>query len=246
MQERQFDGVPDLLDLAGQAADVGVVDVRGLLQQQVGQVAARHDLEGEPDLAVGQQRHARTKLAHVAGEGQHDVLVRGPADQHAGLVQPFFEHHHLAGQRAARDPHQQHRLVEQHRRPRTKRLGRHVRAQRDPQQPAADGHVRHPLGRQPQQRGQGERRPGQLVQLGAKAQQALPRLAQGLVQLLVLLRQRPGVGPGVRQPPVGEIEGAAARLQQPARLRQVGLEGGELVHHSTAASLVTPGGRGPA
>ena len=46
VQERQLDGVPDLLDLPGQAADVAVLDVRHLLQHKVLDLGLGHPLVG--------------------------------------------------------------------------------------------------------------------------------------------------------------------------------------------------------
>ena len=59
VQERQLDGVADLLDLPEQAADVAVVDVGHLLQHEVLDLGLGHPLVGVARLGVDQQRVAR-------------------------------------------------------------------------------------------------------------------------------------------------------------------------------------------
>ena len=63
MQERQLDGVADLLDLAAQAADVVVADVGHLLEHQILDLGLGDALERVPGLGVDQQRVAGPQLA---------------------------------------------------------------------------------------------------------------------------------------------------------------------------------------
>ena len=63
MQERQLDGVADLLDLAPQAADVAVADVGHLLQHQVLDLGLGDALERVAGLGVDEQRVAGPQLA---------------------------------------------------------------------------------------------------------------------------------------------------------------------------------------
>jgi hypothetical protein len=55
VQERQFDSIADLLDLAGQAADVAVTDVGDLLQHEILDLGLRDALERVSGLGVHQQ-----------------------------------------------------------------------------------------------------------------------------------------------------------------------------------------------
>jgi hypothetical protein len=48
VQERQLDGVADLLDLPGQATDVGVVDVGDLFEDELLDLALGDPLVGVP------------------------------------------------------------------------------------------------------------------------------------------------------------------------------------------------------
>ena len=54
VQERQFDRIADLLDLSGQAADIAVVNVRHLLQNEVLHLGLGNALEGITRLGVDQ------------------------------------------------------------------------------------------------------------------------------------------------------------------------------------------------
>ena len=63
VQERQFDGVADLLDLPAQAADVVVADVGNLFEHQILDLGLGDALERVPGLGVDQQRVAGTQFA---------------------------------------------------------------------------------------------------------------------------------------------------------------------------------------
>ena len=87
MQVRQLDGVADLLDLAAQATDVLVVDVRHLLQDQVGDLGLGDPLEDEAGPRL--QRSARHRPAPgrraAARPMRHDpLLVAVRDDQRPG------------------------------------------------------------------------------------------------------------------------------------------------------------------
>ena len=58
VQERQLDRVADRLDLRPEAADVGVVDVRDLLEHELLDLGARDALEDEPAARLDGQRVA--------------------------------------------------------------------------------------------------------------------------------------------------------------------------------------------
>ena len=81
VEERQLDGVGDLLDLVVEAADVAVGDVGHLLEQEVLDLGPGQLLEQQPGAHVHQHRVARAQPQAAEGVGQlaHPLLV-GPAD----------------------------------------------------------------------------------------------------------------------------------------------------------------------
>ena len=100
VEERQLDGVGDLLDLGVEPADVGVRHVGDLLEQQVldlgpGQLLEQHvGARVEPQHVAGTQAHAAQGARQLA----HPLLV-GAADHdrpHA-VFHHLFERHDLAG-----------------------------------------------------------------------------------------------------------------------------------------------------
>ena len=105
MQERQLDGVADLLDLPAQAADVVVADVGHLFEHQVLDLGLGDALEGVAGLGVDQQRVAGPQLARtqivvdvvvvavrqILGGHQrlgqpHDALLVGVADHERAVA----------------------------------------------------------------------------------------------------------------------------------------------------------------
>ena len=56
VQERQLDGVSDRLDLPGQAADVAIVDIRNLFEDQLFDLALRDPLVGVGRTRLEQER----------------------------------------------------------------------------------------------------------------------------------------------------------------------------------------------
>ena len=56
MQERQFDCVTDLLDLTSQTADIAVVDVGNLLEDEILHLGLGNALERVAGLGIDQQR----------------------------------------------------------------------------------------------------------------------------------------------------------------------------------------------
>ena len=62
MQERQLYGVPNLLDLSTETADVLVSDVRNLLENEILHLGLGNALERVAGLGVDQQRIPGTEL----------------------------------------------------------------------------------------------------------------------------------------------------------------------------------------
>ena len=209
MQERQFDGVPDLLDLPGQAADVGVVDVRHLVEQQVVDLGAFHDRERHPGPPVGRHALSGLDVRQRRCPGQQQFVAGRAGDQQPSVGEHVLHHDHVGLDGWRRLPDQHHRLVEQHGHTRRQVTGRHVAADRDPQQPSADRHVDQSVRAGTHHHGVRLRRIRQRGQLLAQAQQRLAGLPQGRVQLLVLLRERTGIGAGVGQPALRDLGGPA-------------------------------------
>ena len=86
VQERQLDGVADLLDLPRQAADVGVVDVGDLFEDELLDLALRDPLVDVARARLEQQRVAGAqRLADQrVGEADDALLVGVPDDQRRG------------------------------------------------------------------------------------------------------------------------------------------------------------------
>ena len=98
MQERQFDCIADLLDLPGQAADVGVGDVRDLLQHEILDLGLRHPLVRVTGLGVDQQRVARLEpdIQQRLGEMHDPLLVGMTDDQRPVAAEQLAQRRHLA------------------------------------------------------------------------------------------------------------------------------------------------------
>ena len=90
MQERQLDGVADLLDLPAEAADVVVADVGNLFENQILHLGLRDALERIPGLGVDQQRVTGAQLARTAVVlvVLVDVVVGQELGGHQRLGQP--------------------------------------------------------------------------------------------------------------------------------------------------------------
>src|SRR3954447_17996183 len=89
VQERQLDGITDLLDLVAEAADVGVADVRHLFEDELLDLALRDALVGPAGPGVDEQRVARAQGLVDDRVGKHDdaLFVGVPDDQ--GAVAAF-------------------------------------------------------------------------------------------------------------------------------------------------------------
>ena len=96
VQERQFDGVADLLDLPAETTDVLVPDVGHLFEDEILDLGLGDSLEREARLGVDQQRIAGAQLATLTvltvdiaeqwfGE-PHDPLLVGMADDQCALT----------------------------------------------------------------------------------------------------------------------------------------------------------------
>jgi hypothetical protein len=100
VEERQFDGVGDLLDLLVETADVVVGDVRHLLEQQVLDLRSGQLLEQQVGAMV--EAHgvagAQVDAAHGVGELADPLLVGAPDDEGTNAVlEHLFDRHDFSG-----------------------------------------------------------------------------------------------------------------------------------------------------
>jgi hypothetical protein len=214
VQVRQLDGVADLLDLAHQPADVGVVDVRHLFEDQLldlGLGDALVDVVGagvEQDGVAGAQRRAAKRC-----RDPHDALLVGVRD-HQGPVavgQDLLQHHDLADLLELESGDDVEGLVEHDLLAALQLLGVDVGADVDPQLAAAGEDVDGPVVVGREVGPEAGRRLGEPVDLLLEGHDLVAGLAQGRHQALVLRGQ--GRDGGLH---VGE-----ALLEEPGRLRRV-------------------------
>ena len=191
VQERQLDGVGDLLDLGVEAADVGVRHVGHLLEQQVldlgsGQLLEQHvRARVEPQHIAGPQAHATQR----AGQFAHALLV-GAADHdrpHA-VLHHLFERHDLAGGLGTPRLDHVEALVERHLGAEVEQVEVDVRVELDLHLAPAGQHVDRAVLVLADHHAVGVGRLGELVDLVAQRGDVLARLAERVAQLLVLRR----------------------------------------------------------
>ena len=195
MQERQLDGVGDLLDLVVEAADVAVGDVRHLLEQEV--------LDLRPGQLLEQQVRAGVEAHRVAGPQVHpahrvgqlaDELLVGPADDQCAhaVLHDLLDRDDLAGLLGRPGQHDVEALVEDDLAAPVELVEVDVGVRRHLHLAAAredvDGAVVVLADDHAVRRG----RLGELVDLVAEGGDVLASLPQGVAELLVL-------GHGLRQ-----------------------------------------------
>ena len=222
VQERQLDGVGDRLDLAVEAADVGVGDVGHLLEDQLLDLGAGQLLEQQ--LRAGLHQHgvagAQLHAEEAVGQLDHPLLV-GPADDDGppAVLEHLLEGDDLAGVLALAGQDHVERLVE-HDLLAAAQLGRRrcsgwsaTRILRPPEKtstvPSSLACEEGPVG---------ARRLGELVDLLAQGGDVLLGLLQGEGQLLVLRDGLVPAGPWSRA--------AAPRATGPVRGPPTGAGGG--------------------
>ena len=186
VQERQLDGVADLLDLPEQATDVGVVDVGHLLQHEVLDLGLGHPLVGVARLGVDQQRVARLEResgSSVSNSGAARQTTRSSSACPTTSARPPVP---SAAPRAARRPR---------RRARSRRASTTVSASfsrtvwplrsvdrvdrgrdRDPHAPAGGEHVDRLVGEPREEDAVAARRLGEPVDLLAERDELAARL----------------------------------------------------------------------
>ena len=204
MQERQLDRVGDLFDLVVEAADVGIADVRHLLEQQVLDLGARQLLEQQvrADVEAEVVAAADVHAADRVGQFADPFLVATPDDDDAHTV----VHHlldrddltgDLGGSRASTTLKLSLSTTSE---PRSSSLVIDVGVERDAHLAAAREDVDGVVVVLADDDAVRRRRLRELVDLVAQRGDVLARLAQGVRQLLVLADR------------LGEL---ALRLEQP-------------------------------
>ena len=117
VQVGQLDGVPDLLDLAGQAADVVIGDVRDFLQDQLLHLGLGDPLVHVPGPGFEQQRVTGPQrlVEQRLGQPDHPLLVSLGDDQGTpGVGEDLLEHDDLAHLLVALGDDDVERLVQDH------------------------------------------------------------------------------------------------------------------------------------
>ena len=150
VHERQLDRVADLLDLRAQTADVGVLDRRDLLEEELVDLRLGHHLVGHAGLGIHEDRVAgadgcrvlgRARTAQGGGE-DHDVLLVVAHDHprsHAVGEHVPQDGGHAGDRELARDLQNGHGLVEAHGHARGQVRGVHAGGDRQAHA-ATDGH----------------------------------------------------------------------------------------------------------
>ncbi len=189
VQERQLDGVGDLLDLGVETADVGVRDVGHLLEQQVFDLGPWQLLEQhvgarvEPHGVAAAQVHAAQRVGQLA----HSLLVGAPDDQGAdAVVEQLLDRHDLAGDLGTAGLDDVEALVEHDLGPAGQLLVVDVGVQPDAHLAPAGEHVDRAVVVLADDHAVCRRRLGELVDLVAQRGDVLAGLAKGVAQLLVL------------------------------------------------------------
>ena len=235
MQERQLDGVADLLDLPRQATDVAVVDVGDLFEDELLDLALRDPLVDVARPRLQQQRvaDAQRLAGQRVGEEDHPLLVGVPDDQGprrdaVDRLQQLLEHDDVAGALEVARLDDVHRLVEHDLLAGAQALGLDVRRHRDPQLAAAGEDVDRAVLVPGQEDAVARRRLPEAVDLLLERDQLLAGLAQGAGSLSLRSERnaarpsasamrsssartcrgcRPPCGGGGRSPPRGRRSG---------------------------------------
>ncbi len=213
MQVRQLDGVADRLDLAGEPADVGVVDVGHLLEHEVGDLGLGDALEDEAGARLEQQGVAGPD--GLALEGCRDpadpLLVGLGDDEHPAVVEDLLAEHDLAGGLVAVRGNDVHRLVEHDLAARHELALLEGRADRDVHLAAAGEDVGGAVVEGLDDDAVGRRGLGQPVDLGLEGDDLLAGVAQGAHEALVLGGHRGELGAQT-----GEVALEGAQLRRRA------------------------------
>jgi hypothetical protein len=265
VEERQLDGVGDLLDLVVETADVVVGDVGHLLEDQLLHLGPGELLEQEARPGVHEDGVARPqRLGEPLGQLHHPLLVGTTDDQRPAVAQLLLQRHDLAGELGPAGQHDVQRLVEHHLGALLEVVGVELGVQGHADLAPTGEDVDGPVVVRREVGAVGGRRLGELVDLLAQRRDVLAGFAQGVGEPLVL-------GDGLGQLPLGLeqalLEGAYTlrRVLQPppqreelvfqdrcmvTQLRQLGLDlglvDGDHLPHLRPSRTLHGGAGGPA
>ena len=195
MQERQLDGIGDLLDLVVEPADVAVGDVGHLLEQEILDLGTGQLLEQEVRARIEAHRVAGPQVhpTHCVGHLADELLVGAAHHQRANTVlHDLFDRDDLAGQLGSPSEHDVEALVEDDLAPTVELVDIDVWVGRDLHLAAAREDVDGAVVVLADDHAVRRWWLGELVDLVAQGGDVLARLPQGVAELLVL-------GDGLRQ-----------------------------------------------
>jgi hypothetical protein len=217
VQVRQLDRVPDLLDLPGQTADVGVGDVRDFLQDQLFHLSLGDPFVHVPGPGLQQQRIASPHglVQERLGQPDHALLVGLGDDQGTFAVgEHLLEHDDLAHLLEALGDDDVERFVQDHflawAQLAELDVRRHVHAHLAP----AGEHVRRVVVARAQEDSEPGRRLGQPVHFFLQRHDLVARLPQRRGQPLILRGDPVEAAFGLVQP-VFEQPDLPWRVRQP-------------------------------
>ena len=239
MQVRQFDRVADLLDLRGQAADVGVGDVRDLFEDKLLDLGLGYALVDIAGARLEQQRVAAAQhLVEQRGrEADDPLLVRVRDDQGALAVgEQLLEHHDLAHGLIALGDDDVERLVEHDLLAGPELLEIHVGADVDPHLATASEHVSGAVVARGEEHAEAGRRLRQPVDLFLQRDDLVPGLAQRRGQPLVLAGDRRQASLCLPEPFLQQTDLSGRICQPAAQHRDLFIEEGDL--RGKAAHLI--------
>ena len=225
VQVGQLDGVPDLLDLPSQAADVVVGDVRHFLQDELLHLGLGDPLVHVPRPGLKQQRVAGPQrlVQQRLGQPDHALLVSLGDDQRTlGVGEDLLEHDDLAHRLVRLGDDDVERLVEHDFLARAQLAELHVRGDVHPHLAAAGEHVARVVLVRVQEDAEPGRRLGQPVHFFLQRDDLVACLTQCRRQPLVL-----GGNPG--EIPLGIAQPVLKEPDLPGRIRQPAPQHGDLL-----------------
>jgi hypothetical protein len=247
VQVRQLDRVADLLDLRGEATDIGVGDVRDLFEDELLDLGLRNALIRVAGARLEQQRvPAAEHLVEQRRGEPHDPLLIGVRDHQGALAvgEHLLEHHDFANRLIALGDHDVERLVEHDLLAGLELFKVHVGADVDPHLAAAGEDVRGVLVARLEEHAEAGRRLGQPVDLFFQGDDLVPGLAQRRGQPLVLRGDRCQAGLGFAKPFLQQTDLARRIREPPSKHRDLLIKEGDL--RGKAAHLIVVPGSPPA
>jgi hypothetical protein len=203
VQVGKLDGVADLLDLSGQAADLGVGDVGHFLEDQLLDLGLGDALVHVAGPRLEQQRvtAAQGGVPQRLGQPGDPLLVRVRDDQRpVAALQDLLEHDDLADRLVALGDDDVERLVQHHFLAGPQRVELNGRADAHPHLAAAGEHVGRAVLAGAEEHAEAGGRLGEPVDLLLQGHDLVPGLPQRVGEPLVLPGDGGEPGLGLPQP----------------------------------------------